>query len=128
MRLIRHSDREQLAAWIAQDPEHKDSFLPEFWYERNRVSFVIEDGQGAVMYVKLVPEPRAMRLYIQFCDDPSRVGKAMLRHFSAVREMVARTGATSLVFDTRNPKLAAFCSKAFGFSRVGESADYRLSL
>ena len=127
MRLIRSTDREQLAQWIADDPEHKDLFLPEFWYERNRVSFVIEDKSGPVMFVKLVPEPPAMRIYIQFCHDPSRVAKAMLRHFSEVKVMVRRTGAKMIVFDTNNSRLAASCERLFGFQRITES-DYSLHI
>jgi len=126
VRLIRPTDRDHLALLIAAEPDHK-GFLPEFWFERGRVSFVIEDKVGAVMYVKLVPEPPVMRLYIQFCDEPSRVAKAMLKHFSEVRQMVKLTGADSIMFDTQNPKLAAFCSKSFGFERVKDS-DYCLPI
>lgn len=128
MRLVKHTDREHLASLIEADPEHRGVLISEWWYERGRVSFVIEDAHGAVLYVKLVPEPPAMRLYIQFCDDPSRVSKAMLKHFGEVKQMVKNTSAERIVFDTRNPKLAAFCSKAFGFERVGKSDDYDLHL
>jgi hypothetical protein len=128
LRKITWSDKPLLDQWIANDPEHRALFLPEFFYEVNRVSFVIEDNQGPVMFVKLDPHPPEMRLFIQFSNSPSRVAKAMLKHFSTVRDIVRKTGAKSMVFDTKNPKLASFCEKAFGFKCVGQSSDYRLLL
>ena len=127
LRLIRSSDRDQLAQWISTDHEHKDIFTADFWYEGGRVSFAVEDKFGVVMYVKLTPEPPAMRLYIQFCYESGRVAKAMLKHFPEVRAMVKATGAESIVFDTKNPKLASFCIRAFGFEPV-KDCDYRLLL
>ena len=127
MRLLRPTDRDLLSSWIELEPEHR-GFLPEFWYERNRVSLVIEDRNGPVMFVKLSPEPPSMRLHIQFSPDPSRVAKAMLKHFAEVKKFITNIGAEYIVFDTKNPKLAEFCSKAFGFIRVGDTEDYIVPL
>jgi hypothetical protein len=115
MRLIKITDREELASWIENDPFHKDIFWADYWFQKGFVSFVVEDELGSVMYVKLIPEPPAMRVSIQFCDNPLRCAQAMLKHFWSVVGMVKKTGANALLYDTKNYKLAAFCTDAFGF-------------
>lgn len=128
VRLIAQSDYDLLATWINDDPAHRGVLGPEFWFDRRRVSFVIEDKEGPVMFVNFVAQPPAMRLYIQFCSDALRVAKAMYKTFAAVKKMIQKTGAQQIVFDTQNPKLANFCSRAFGFERIMDSNDYQVSV
>ena len=69
-----------------------------------------------------------MRLHIQFGPDASRVAKAMLKNFPAVKTLIANAGAEYIIFDTTNPKLAAFCTQAFGFTQLGDTNNYVLLL
>ncbi len=119
-----NEDYPLLRAWIANDPYHDGVLWANDW--QGVGAFAVCDDEGPTMFVKLVAEPPAMRMVIQFCPSPHRVARAILCHFDKVREIVMLTGARSIVFDSQSPRLIAFLRKAYGFSRVGESDDYRL--
>lgn len=129
LRKLQFSDYPLLADWISMDATHYGEFLPEFWYERDRISLVVEDENIPTMIVKLAPEPQtSMRMFIQFSPDQKRVAKAMLRNFDEVKSLIAKTGAQKIVFDTLNPDLAAFCQHAFKFVPAEQENNYQLYL
>lgn len=128
IRKLQFNDRSLLQGWIAEDPWHKDTFLPEFWYEKDRISFIVEDDLGPALIVKLVPEPPAMRLFIQFGSDQKRSAKAMLSNFDQVKSWVQKTGASSIIFESTSSTLIAFCKKAFKFNQIEDKDDYQLIL
>lgn len=125
LRKIAPSDRTLLEKWIESDPHHAGVLTADSFYP---LSLAVEDERGYVaMFILMAPHPPDMRLFIQFCPDPHKVAKALLRGFPEFIEMVKPTGAEALLFDTKNEKLAAFCQRAWGFEPLGNS-DYRLLL
>lgn len=128
LRRLTHADFVPLAELLAFDPAHKDILTPDFWFQKKQFSCALCDEKGVVVYMRLGAEPPAMRIWMQFIPDQRRVARAMLKDWAEVRSLIVKAGATEMVFDTVNPKLAAFCCKAYGFRRDGQSNDYRLLL
>jgi hypothetical protein len=128
-RAISVIDRPLIDEWIEVDEDHKSKGMTsDFFYEKGRISVVVEDEQGPTMYIRLDAEPPTMRLHIEFCPSKRRVARSLLKSYPKFAEQVKKTGATRMVFDTVNPDLARFCERALGFVHVEGTNDWEVSL
>jgi hypothetical protein len=128
LRKLTQDDRAILAAWITDDPFSDGRKYVDFWYDPKQFAVCAADEKGPVIYLRFEAQPPEMRIHMQFCVETRRIVRIMLMDWDEVRELVVSTGATGIVFESQSPKLVAFCEKAYGFKRVGESNDYWLDL
>lgn len=130
IRGIRAGELLLIQEWIDKDEDHSAKGMKSsFFAEPDKVSFCITDSLGPVMFVKLDPEPPAVRVHIQFPPTGSgRIAKALALNFGDVRRELARLGATKLIFDSVSPRLTRFCERLWGFKRVGTTNDWELDL
>lgn len=128
LRQLTQADKAVLVDWISTDPFNDGRKYPEFWYDPKQFSVCAADEKGPVIYLRFEAEPPKMRIHMQFCLDTRRIVRIMLMDWDEVRKLIESTGAKAIVFESQSPKLVAFCEKAYGFARVGESNDYWLDL
>ena len=112
-RWLQTDDELILTASIEADEYHKGTPV-SFFAAPNTVSKVYEDQNGPICFVR---GTSALRLDVQFLDnqDIKRNMKAILAGLTDITEKARQNGYTEIVFNTKNPALAAFCNKRFGF-------------
>lgn len=90
----------------------------------NVASEVVEDEQGPMGYMRFSKTLRVMFRWVDN-EDRARNAKSLFGVFQHVVELAKNSGFTEIVFQTSNPKLAAFCQKNFGFvESAGEQVLY----
>lgn len=130
VRQIRAGELLLIQKWIDLDEDHSAKGMKaNFFAQPDKVSFCISDSSGPVMFVRLDTEYPAIRVHIQFGPvGTSRISKALVREFGAVRDQLIRLGAKKLIFDSVSPRLIRFCERLWGFKRIGETNDWELNL
>lgn len=127
-RSLVEEDKPIITNWIAKDPDHS-GMDAEFFYREDSLAMVVGDVSGPGLYIRLDSEPpESVRLHIQFSDNTVRSGKTMLRAWPEFKSRIESAGLKRMVFESRSPRLIGFCSRCFGFSRVGTGNDYELRL
>lgn len=127
-RNLQESDYPLIQAWIASDPEHAtQNMRPEFFGASSTLSLVFENDGHPSLFVRLDPYPdHTVRLHIQFGPSQVTSAKAMILGWPDFMQRVWTSGVQRMIFETHNPRLAAFCSRVFGFRRVAGTDDYEL--
>lgn len=130
VRMIRAGELPLIQEWIDKDPDHSAKGMKSsFFALPDHVAFAVTDAKGPVMFVRLDPEPPAMRLHIQFIpESPTRIARALALNFQEVREQIEKCGATKLIFDSISPRLTRFCERLWGFTRIKGTDDWELDL
>jgi hypothetical protein len=123
------ADRRLAEQWTAWDEDHAGKIDPGFWLEQRpgMDSVVVEDSQGPVFFFKtcllnqIEPGrgPHA-QVFIQFMpcateEDRERTRDALVEGTAWLAPVLEQSGAEEIFFDTRQPKLIAFCQKRLGF-------------
>jgi hypothetical protein len=122
-RKLVEADREKIAAWMAQDADHKTLDPAAFW-EPGTESFALEDEDGTVMYVRC---SNVMRIDIQFDTDARDRTRAMLREgFEWLKGEAKRRSYREMIFDSVAKPLIWFCMKTLGFRPVRN--EYHVTL
>jgi hypothetical protein len=132
--------------WTAADPDHRGKIDPEFWLEQRpgMDSVVVEDQSGPVFFFKtclLVERKQVMereqdeediriiaQVFIQFMpcateEDRERTRQALMEGTAWLAPVLEQSGAEEMFFDTRQPKLIAFCQKRLGFIVDGKDLE-----
>jgi hypothetical protein len=88
-------------------------------------SVVMEDSQGPVFFFKTQllttkEEIITAQVFIQFMprvtiDDGNRTRQALMEGTAWLAPVLEESGAEEMFFDSRQPKLIAFCQKRLGF-------------
>ena len=122
-RLINGEDRALLEKSIHNDPYHKDTTTPDFFYDNRSFCDVYEIENKPVMFVRAT---KTLRLDIQFCDNGDKLNNiAALHELESITERAKAAGFTELVFCSDSPLLRAYCIKHFQFIEVqGELRRY----
>ena len=126
-----YADRDLRLAieWTAADPDHRGKIDPEFWLEQRpgMDSVLVEDSQGPVFFFKAQLLDQTARnhgpiaqIFIQFMpcateEDRERTRHALMQGTAWLAPVLEQSGAEEMFFDTRQPKLIAFCQKRLGF-------------
>ncbi len=119
IRPLSETDRPQVESWIQAEPEHASNTFD--WYTGDGAKSVIyEDSDGQVLVAKFTP---CLRVDIDFnpTASASRIGRAVASGLKETAESARQQGFKEFVFESRSPKLIAFC-KALGYE---ESPGFR---
>lgn len=103
-------DKEQIAAWIAADPDHKGKSKPEFWLPDKNIScFAAEDDAGMVFFVRA---ETVMRLHIQFAPQQRlRTAKAIEEFTPWIAAAAKKRGCKQLIFESVFAPLIRFLQR-----------------
>jgi hypothetical protein len=124
LRAIEDKDLAQLREWIAADAAHVGVLTPEFFMGEDPRSnaFVIEGGDGELMYVRLA---RASRVHIQFRPQPRgassirehrrQMRMALLKGMAFLEVGLKHAGCTEWIFDSESSDLRALARVFMGF-------------
>jgi hypothetical protein len=90
---------------------------------------LFEDKHGIVVFTRYEPEAQRLRIMTVWTtpENKLRNAKAIIFLVRAAGERATRAGFKELIFTTKHPPLAAFCSKALGFIGIGDD-QYILKL
>ena len=121
------ADRRLAEQWTSRDLDHAGKIDPGFWLEQRpgMDSVVMEDSQGPVFFFKTQllttnEEIITAQVFIQFMprvtiDDGNRTRQALMEGTAWLAPVLEESGAEEMFFDSRQPKLIAFCQKRLGF-------------
>jgi len=119
LRPATEKDREEIATWIAADPDHRDLVKPEFFYqsEPGAECYRLDDSKGHVFYFKMT---RALRVDIQFgpassTEERERNRQALTDGFAWLLALANKSTIREVIFDSTVGFLRGFCHKHFGF-------------
>jgi hypothetical protein len=122
-------------AWNRVDPEHEwEAKCPTYWVEQTdrTNSYVLEDDQGIVFFVKSIRRPGAeIEITLQFdrtyeVVSPRRVINGMRIGFRWLVKALPVNGFNAVYFRSKNEQLGAFAVKCLGFLKDGEYYVYSL--
>jgi len=123
----------QIAAWIQADSYHKDDprNQAEFLLSgQGEMTFLIQDAEGTLCYVRLDREGDILRLATQFGPESEvskrRLVKGLLGEgIPFIIAFARENGYKGIVFESTSPSLIVFMDKQ-GFKSVG-GVDYQLT-
>jgi hypothetical protein len=132
LRPVMERDRDLLAVWIEQDPDHRDRVDPDFFMrsDQGKECFAVEDDHGhVVFYIKMT---RALRLDVQFGSDEmiadrERNADAMREGFEWLRTGAAGSGIWEILFDSTNEPLVRFAERRLAFRKVPDELSYKVA-
>ncbi len=104
------TDKEQIAGWIAADPDHNGKSQAEFWLPGKDIScFTVEDEMGTVFYVRA---ETVMRLHIQFApQQKTRTARAIDEFTPWIATAAKKRGCKQLIFESVFAPLVRFLEK-----------------
>jgi len=91
---------------------------------------LFEDAHGTIVFTRYEPEaPQRLRIMTVWTapNDKHRNARAIVFLVKAVASRAAGAGFKELIFMTKHPPLAHFCSKVLGFVGIGDD-QYVLKL
>lgn len=132
LRPVSDRDRDLLAIWIEQDPDHRDRVKPEFFLDSKdgMECFAVEDAAGVVVfYIKMT---RALRLDIQFGPDETREQRernvdAMREGFNWLRLGAAGSGIHEILFNSTNIPLVNFAERRLAFRKAPDELSHKVT-
>lgn len=98
--------------------------MPEHYVGDRKYAEIYEDGNGPIGVLSYT---KTLRLCVAWCDenDRSRNAKAIIVALKNAVEKAKAAGFTEIIFETKNEKLANFCTKVMGFqASAGEYVLY----
>jgi hypothetical protein len=119
-RAINEADIPTIGTWILAQPDHAERFDSR-WYTEALCSFVIEDEQGAVIFVRQDAEANdTLRLHTEFLpafegsQNKARIAIALAEAYPLVARDALRRGFKQIVFESGSMSLIEFMLR-FGF-------------
>lgn len=113
VRRLEESDRELMAKWTANDPDH--CYYPADWiYQGERKEkMILEDDQGPILGFRI---SKALRVDIQFNEaEKKRTAQGLMEGFAWLLERAQKAGFSEVIFESKSKPLIRFCKKRFGF-------------
>jgi len=105
-------DKEQIAKWIEQDPNHAGLSSAGFWSDQipGVEQIAVEDEFGAIFYVR---KESIMRLHIQFAPekDKRRTAKAIDEFTKRISEVARKNNYRQIIFESVFRPLVRFLRK-----------------
>lgn len=110
--------------WNEADPEHGwEMQYPQYWIEQSRQvnSYVLEDGEGIVFFVKSIRQPHnEIEITMQFDRSMktvmlSRVVFGLMTGFAWLKKALPANRYDAVYFVSENPELIAFAQNNLGF-------------
>lgn len=107
------ADRQQIADWIAADPDHRDRGNPDFWLPDPTGEgdcFAMQDAEGTIFYVRA---ENVVRLHIQFAppSEKRRLAPAIDEFTKLMAKGAKAKKYAQLIFESTVLPLTRFLTK-----------------
>ena len=121
-------------AWTLQDPDHRDTTPPEFWFEQRagRESYVLQDSSGLVFFFKLQGHATGeVEMHIQFpppidLDQRARILRGLTKGLCWIERALAFRQVHTLFFVSKSATLIRFCETRLGFKANGNRLEKQI--